>query len=111
MKNWADFIQVFHGVETNDIAVSCENGVGTPKTGDYSLRVYRGVWNNMAWVDSNNNPISAAYEVVCTPTFNTLLLNEWVQSCVNSDGSVVYSYYMKIDSCDVVTTPPALPVF
>lgn len=106
MKNWSDFIQVFHGVEINDIAVSCENGIGSvPKDCAYSIRVYRGIWNN-GWFNASMEHITTPYEVMCTPTFNTLLTDQWVESGINTDGSVTYSYYMKIDSCDDVTCPP-----
>lgn len=107
MKNWSDFIKIFYGVEFID-PISCGNPIGVPKDGTYSLRVYRAILRNNTWCN-DTVPITEAYEAMCTPYFNTLLLDQWVQSGINTDGSITYSYYMKIDSCNTLSSSPPLP--
>jgi hypothetical protein len=105
MNNWSEFIRNFYGVEILD-DITCENGIGVPKIGTYSLKVFRCILKDNQWCDQNG-PISEPYVAMCADSFNTLLLDQWVQSCVNSDATITYSYYMKVSSCnDVVTTPP-----
>ena len=106
---WNDFIKIFYGEEFERDSPKCGDVVVIPKNGIYSLRVYRAIFHNGIWINEESYPIHAGYEVLCTDTFNAEILNSWVESCKNTNGSITYSFYMKIESCDTITNPPDLP--
>lgn len=106
--NWHAFIENFQGKKLEQ-PISCENGIGICKSENYAIRVYRCIWNN-GWKNDLGEIICEPFEALCTPSFGSdIECEKWIESSTTPEGSIIYSYYIKIESCDCISTKPNLP--